>query len=91
MANTYTQLYIHFVFVVENRESLITKDIKDDINKYIAGIIKNKKNKLIIINGMPEHIHILVSINPDESISDLVKEIKRCSTNYINENNLVKG
>lgn len=91
MANTYTQLYIQLVFVVENRQCLIANLKKDEIYKYITGIIQEKGNKLIIINGMPDHIHILLGLNPKESISDLVKEIKRCSSNFINERNLVVG
>jgi putative transposase len=59
MANTYTQLHIHLVFAVKYREGLIRKKWKDDLYKYITGIIQNNKHKVLIINGMPDHIHIL--------------------------------
>ena len=91
MANTYTQLYIQLIFVVENRASIITTNIKNENYKYIGGILGNKKHKLIVINGMPDHLHILIGLNPDEAISSLVKEVKRCTTVYINDNHLIHG
>jgi REP element-mobilizing transposase RayT len=91
MANTYTQIFIHVVFAVKGRQNLIPMDRKDDLYKYITGIIKNKKHKLIIINGMSDHIHIFISLNPDESISTLIKEVKRMTSIHINQNNWVNG
>ena len=91
MANTYTQIYIHVIFAVKGRENLISKSHKNELYKYLTGIITNKKNKLIQINGMPNHIHILIGLNPNESISTLIKEVKRCSTNFINSSNWLKG
>ena len=91
MANTYTQLYVHIVFSPKGRQNLITEKIKDEIYKYIAGIIKRKNQKLIIINGMPDHIHIFICFLPEISISGLVRDIKANSTNYINERKLVLG
>lgn len=85
MSNTYTQLHIHFVFAVKNRQSTISQEWKIELYKYISGIVSNKKHKLICINGMPDHIHILIGINPEQAISELVKEIKRSSTVWINE------
>lgn len=76
MANTYSQLYIHIVFAVKGRQNLISKNKKNEIYKYITGIITHQKQKLIAINGMPDHIHILVGIKPNISISDLVRDIK---------------
>lgn len=91
MANTYTQLYIHLVFAVGNRTCMIKKDVKEEIQKYITGIVQNKGNKLLAINAMPDHIHIFVGLNPSIAISDLVRDIKVNSTNFINDNNLVRG
>ena len=85
MANTYTQLYIQIVIVVKGRHCLIPNDKKENLYKYITGIIQNKKHKLITINGISNHIHFLIGLNPSEALSELVKEVKRCSTNFINE------
>ncbi len=91
MANTYTQIYIQIVIVVKGRHCLIPNGNKERLYKYITGIIQNKKHKLISINGVSNHIHILIGLNPAEALSDLVKEVKRCSTNFINEQNWMKG
>lgn len=91
MANTYSQLYIHFVFAVQNRLNLITDKWKDDLYKYISGIISQQGHKLYIINGMPDHIHTLVSMNPKQSPSDLMYHVKRSSSLWINEKKLVAG
>lgn len=91
MANTYTSIYIHLVFAVKWRLNLISKEWKDDLYKYISGIVAHKNQKLMIINGMPDHLHLLLSINQDCVISDLVRDIKSNSSKWINQNNLVKG
>ena len=91
MANTYSQLYIQIVFAVNGRQNLISENKKDEIYKYITGIITNKKQKLIAINGMPDHIHILVGIKPDISLSDLVRDIKSSSSKFINEQKWING
>jgi len=91
MANTYTQIYIHIVFAVKGRQNLISKDWKDEIYKYITGIISNESQKLIAINGMSDHIHILVGLKPDKSLSDLVRDIKANSSRFINERNWIDG
>jgi len=91
MANTYSQLYIQIVFAVKGRQNLISENKKDEIYKYITGIITNKKQKLIAINGMPDHIHILVGIKPDISLSDLVRDIKSSSSKFINEQKWING
>ncbi len=91
MANTYSQLYIQIVFAVKGRQNLISSKWKDEIYKYITGIITNQKQKLIAINGMPDHIHILVGIKPDISLSDLVRDIKSNSTKFINEQKWING
>jgi len=91
MANTYTQIYIQIVIVVRGRHCLIPNEKKENLYKYITGIIQNKKHKLISINGIPNHIHILIGLNPAEALADLMKEVKRCSTNFINEQKWVRG
>lgn len=91
MANTYSQLYIQVVFAVKGRQNLISKNNKDEIYKYITGIITNQKQKLITINGMPDHIHILVGIKPDISLSDLVRDIKSSTSKFINEQKWING
>ena len=91
MADTYTQLYIHIVFSVKGRQPLILKEYKDELHKYITGIITSKKQKMIQINSMPDHIHILVGITPDIAISDLVRDIKRNATQFINRKQWIAG
>ncbi len=90
MANTYHQLYIHIVFSVKNRECLIPKDKKENLHKYITGIVKKKNCKLIAVNSMPDHIHIFVGLNPTISIANLVKDIKLSTNKLITENQWVK-
>jgi REP element-mobilizing transposase RayT len=91
MANTYTQIYIHIVFAVQGRENLLKKENKEELHKYITGIIHNKNQKLFAINSMPDHIHIFISINPGISISDLVRDIKSNSSRFINTKRWVQG
>ncbi|NNE28326.1 MAG: IS200/IS605 family transposase [Saprospiraceae bacterium] len=91
MANTYTQLYIHIVFAVKGRANVIKEDWQKDLYRYIIGIVDGKKQKVYSINGMPDHLHILVSIKPDKSISDLVRDIKSNSSKWINEKGFVPG
>jgi REP element-mobilizing transposase RayT len=91
MANTYTRLYVHVVFAVRGREALIGKDHKEELHKYIAGIIRNNDQKLIAINSMPDHVHILIGLKPDTALSDLVRDIKANSSKFINESRWVKG
>ena len=91
MPGTYSQIYIQVVFAVKGRENLIHKEWKDNLHKYIAGIIKGKEQKPIIVNGMPDHMHAFIGLRPSMWISDLVRDIKNNSTNFINENKFVKG
>lgn len=88
MPNTYTQLYIQFVFAVKQRESLIKKEWKDDLYKYITGIVQNNKSKMLAIGGMSDHIHIFIGYKPTIAIPDLVKDIKLASGSWINDNRL---
>ena len=91
MANTYSQIYIQVVFSVKGRQSLILSNWKDELHKYICGIVSGKKQKVLAIGGFADHIHNLISINPSVSISDLVKDIKANSSRWINERSFVKG
>jgi putative transposase len=91
MANTYTQIHLQFVFAVQNRISLIQSSSKDELYKYITTIIQNDGHKLLIINGMPDHIHILIGMRPTQSISDLMKEIKGDSSYWINQKGFTQG
>ncbi len=90
MADTYTQIFYHVVFAVRNRDSLIIPAIKDDLYKYITGIITSQKQKLFIINGMPDHIHILMNCKPNMNLSDNVRDIKEHSTKFINDKRILK-
>ena len=85
MANTYSQIYIQIVFAVKGRQNLVSTIWKDELYKYITGIVTNEGQKLIAINGMPDHIHILIGLKPDKSLSDLVRAIKANSSRFINE------
>ncbi len=91
MPSTFTQIYIQIVFAVKGRQNLISQSWKDDLHKYIAGIIKGKGQKPIIVNGMPDHIHTFVGLKPSIPISDLIRDVKNNSTNFINENKFVMG
>src|SRR3954467_7246278 len=91
MANTYTQMYIQFVFAVQNRASLIQSHWKDELYKYMTGIVHTNKHKLIAINGMPDHMHVFVGYKPHQSIPDLMQDVKGSSSKWINEKGLVSG
>lgn len=91
MANTYSQIYIHFVFAVKGRQNLISKKWKDELYKYITGIVTNEGQKLIAINGMPDHLHILLGIKPNKNTSDLIRDVKANSSRFINTKNWVAG
>ena len=91
MANTYTQIHIHSVFAVKYRMRLIQNKWKDELYKYITGIIQNHKHKLLIINGMADHVHVLFGMRPTQSLSDLMQDIKGNSSLWINDRKLVRG
>lgn len=84
MANTYSQIYIQVVFAVRNRKGLIHSSFEDELYKYITGIIQQKGQLLLAINGVPDHIHILIAMRPTCLLSDLVREIKKASNVFIN-------
>ena len=91
MADTYTQLYIHIVFAVKGRQYLIPKRHKETLHQYITRIITNKKQTVIRINSMPDHIHILIGMTPDIALSALVRDIKANSSKFINQKQWVVG
>jgi putative transposase len=91
MANTYTQIYIHIVFAVEGRQNLIGPEHNDELQKYITGIVSAQNQKLIAINNMPDHIHLLIGLRPDSALSDLVGDIKTGSSKFINKQHWVRG
>ncbi|MDZ7755849.1 IS200/IS605 family transposase [Rhodohalobacter sp.] len=91
MANTYTQIHIHTIFAVQNRQSLIRNDWCDDLYKYITGIVQNHNHKVLQINGMPDHVHLLLGFRPTQSLSELMKYVKQDSTKWINQNAFVNG
>ena len=91
MANTYTQIYMQIVFAVQGRQSLIRPQHNDELQKYITGIISGQGQKLIAINNMPDHFHILVGQKPNVALSDLVRDIQAGSSGFINDRRRVLG
>ncbi len=90
MANTYTQIHIHGIFSVQNRDCIVNNSWKDELYKYITGIIKNNQHKPLAINGMPDHVHVLFGMRPSQSLSDLMQDIKGNSSKWINEKGFIK-
>ncbi len=91
MQNTYSQLYVQIVFAVKGRECFINESFREELQKYIAGIIDNNKQKLFAIYCMPDHVHILVSMKPALAISDFVRDIKASSSSFIKEKKWVNS
>ncbi|HUH73906.1 MAG TPA: IS200/IS605 family transposase [Chitinophagales bacterium] len=91
MPNTYTQIYIQIVFAVKGRQNFISKNKREELHKYITGIVQNRDQKMLAIFAMPDHVHILLGMKPDISISNLVRDIKAGSSKYINDNNWIMG
>jgi REP element-mobilizing transposase RayT len=91
MPNTYTQIYIQIIFAVKGRQSLIAKHNREELHKYITGIVQNRGQKMLAIFAMPDHTHILVGLKPNITISDLVRDIKAGSSKFINEGNWING
>jgi len=88
--STFSQIYIQIVFAVKNRDALIDRDWENELYKYITGIIQNKGQKLIAINGMPDHIHLLIGMKPACCLADLVREIKKSTNTFIREKKFSK-
>jgi putative transposase len=91
LANTFTQIYIQVIFAVKGRPNLLRRENKEELHKYITGIVRNNKQKLIRVNSVADHIHILIGLKPDIALSDLVRDIKANSSRFINENRWIKG
>lgn len=88
--STYSQIYIQIVFAVKNRQALIASSWEEELHKYITGIVQNKGQKMLVINGMPDHIHILIGMKPSCCLSDLVREVKKSSNSFIKEKEFSK-
>ncbi|MCH9008022.1 IS200/IS605 family transposase [candidate division KSB1 bacterium] len=91
MAGTFTQLYIQAVLEVKGRYNLLQKPWRDDVFKYMAGIIKNKGQKPIIVNGVADHAHLFVGLKPSMAVSDLIRDVKNNTSNFINEQKWISG
>jgi putative transposase len=91
MANTYSQIYIHVVFAVEGRQNLIKPEHKDELQKYITGIVSGQGQKLMAVNNMPDHVHMLIGLKPDMALSNLVRDAKAGSSGFIKRKGWVAG
>lgn len=85
MANTFTQVHIQIVFSVRSRASLIKDEWREDLHRYITGIVQNKGHKMLAINSMPDHIHVFIGMKPEAALSDLVRDIKSNSSRWVND------
>ncbi len=90
MAGTFSQIYIQVVFAVKGRDSLIHTSWEEELYKYITGIVQNKEQKMLAINGIPDHIHFFIGMKPSCCLSDLVREIKKSSNDFIKEKKFSK-
>ena len=90
MANTYTQIHIHTVFAVTRRQALIDDSWCEELYKYMTGIVQKNEHKLLAINGIEDHIHILIGMRPSQSLSDLMQDVKGSSSKWINERGFTK-
>jgi len=90
MAGTFSQIYIQVVFAVQNRECIIQSSWEEELYKYISGILRNKGQKMLAINGMPDHIHFFIGMKPSCCLSDLVREVKKSSNDFIKEKKFIK-
>lgn len=91
MANSYTQVHVHFVIAVKYRSALINDSWKEKLHKYITRLLQENKHKMLQINSMPDHIHIFIGMRPDQSISSLMQHIKTQSTKWIKLERLCSG
>jgi len=91
MAGTYSQIYIQAVFAVKGRENLINASWENELFKYISGIITKKGQKSIIVNGMLDHVHVFIGLKPSMSVSDIIRDIKNNSSNFVNDNKFVNN
>jgi putative transposase len=91
MPNTYSQLYVQIVFAVKFRQNLISEENREELQKYICGIVEKRNTKLIAIYCMPDHVHIFMELKPAMSLSDTVRDIKAASSKFINDKRWVRG
>ena len=91
MPNTYTQLYVQIVFAVKGRQNLIPKRHKEDVHRYITGIVQERGQKLLAVHCMPDHVHLFVGFALTIALSDLVRDIKRATSLWIKEKEIIKG
>jgi putative transposase len=91
MAGTYSQIYIQVVFAVKGRQNLLQKEWRGDVFRYMSGIIENKSQKPIIVNGVSDHVHAFIGLKPSMALSDLVRDIKNNSSNFINDHPWIRG
>jgi len=91
MANTYAQIYIQVVFAVQGRQNLLRPQHKEELHKYMTGIVREREQKLLAVHCMPDHTHILIGLRPSIALSDLVRDVKIGSTNFINRKGWVLG
>jgi REP element-mobilizing transposase RayT len=91
LAGTYSQIYIQVVFAVQGRQNLLQKVWRDEVFKYMSGIINNKGQKPIIVNGVEDHVHVFLGLKPSMALSDLVRDVKNNSSNFINDHAWIKG
>jgi REP element-mobilizing transposase RayT len=91
MANTYSRIYIHVVFAVEGRQALIPKQRKEALHKFITGVVSHREQKLLAVHSMPDHTHMFIGQKPSIALSDLVRDVKNASANFINESQWVGG
>ena len=90
MANTYTQIHIQYVFAVKFRDAVITQEWEERLHQYMTGIVQKYNHKVLAINGMPDHVHILVGMRPTQAPSDLMEQLKSSSSKWINEEKFLK-
>lgn len=91
MPNTFSQIYLQFVFAVQGRQSLIQKEYKEELHKYITSLVQARKAKMLAVHCMPDHIHLFAGIKPVVFIPDFVKEIKVESHEFIKSKRWTKG
>jgi putative transposase len=91
VSNTFTQIHIQSVFTVQDRSAIIHKEWKESLYRYVTAIIQNAGHKLLAINGMPDHVHVLFGMRPTQSLSDLMQAIKGDSSRWINEQKLIRA
>lgn len=91
MANTFSQIYLQFVFAVKGRQSLLPKVHKEELHRYITGLVQKRGAKMLAVHCMPDHVHIFVGYKPSVLISDFIKEVKVESNEFINNKKWIKG